>query len=620
MTLMDKNTALKALSLDEGASNEAVEAAYSAKIQILEKRIDAAANDSLKSTFTELHERISQARDLLLDIHTPLAAAQSGHMDIEVDEEHDIHSFIKAQEQSSRRNRLIVMLLLAVVLFIGIGWYTGFIQDMWERYRPLTAEESTSLELTLAMQSDVVERKQGLTAARLILSQQLAQAVAEESEQQPILQETLELADKSVFLNPKREALAEIELKAERQLQERQFFAAEKNYREVQEGLTELQQEYEVVKTVPVSHFAARKVQQEWQELQEEYSLKAPLEAEEADVLFMDAQSKKQQAAYVESADGYDAAKEKFLAAQIAVADEVARMKASLAARREARARARAKRLVWLKTITPKMVDIPAGSFSMGDAKGDEDAQPVHKVTLAAFRLSENEVTKMRFQQFVKYSGYVSEAEKNTDGLGCAVYNTDGSWGWRQGFNWKKASFEQSDRDPVVCVSWNDAQAYVDWLSKEWKERSFKLVSESEWEYAARATGTSKYPMGETLGKNKTVCDGCGSAWDVKRTAPAGSFALNKFKLHAMPGNVWEWTRDCWHDNYKGAPTTNAAWDSGDECGRRVLRGGSWFNKQQYLQSAYRGSNKINYRGNNLGFRIVENDPKPVPEPDPKYL
>ena len=167
-----------------------------------------------------------------------------------------------------------------------------------------------------------------------------------------------------------------------------------------------------------------------------------------------------------------------------------------------------------------------------------------------------------------------------------------------------------------MCVSWNDAQAYVDWLSKEWKERHFTLVSESEWEYAARATGTSKYPMGDSLGSNKTVCDGCGSAWDVKRTAPAGSFALNKFKLHSMPGNVWEWTQDCWHDNYHGAPTTNSAWLVEGDCGRRVLRGGSWFNKQQYLQSAYRGSNKVNYRGNNLGFRISESNPQPVPEAD----
>jgi len=611
---MDKNTALKALSLDEGASNEAIEQAYSAKIQILEKRIDDAANDSLKNTFTELHERISQARDILLDIHVPLEAAQPGHMDIEADEEHDIHSFIKSQEKSAQRSRITVILLLAAALFIGIGWYTGFIQEMWERYRPLTAEESASLELTFAMQSDVGERKQSLTAARLILSQQLVQAEEEQSEQLPVLQETLVLADKSVFMSSKREALVEMELKAEQQIKDRQFFAAEKNYREVQTVLTELQETYEKVQVVPVSHFAARKVKQQWQELQKEYSLTAPAEAVEAEALWSAGEEKKEQEVYAESIDDYDAAKEKFLAAQAAVADEVARLKARLAASREARAAKRAKRLAWLQTITPKMVDIVGGSFFMGDASGDEDAQPVHKVELAAFRLSENEITKMRFQQFVKYSGYVSEAEKNADGLGCAVYNSDGSWGWRQGFNWKKTGFSQSDRDPVVCVSWNDAQAYVDWLSKEWKERRFKLVSESEWEYAARATGTSQYPMGETLGNNKTVCDGCGSIWDVKRTAPAGSFALNKFKLHAMPGNVWEWTRDCWHDNYTGAPKTNAAWDTGDECGRRVLRGGSWFNKQQYLQSAYRGSNKINYRGNNVGFRIAENDPKPVPD------
>ena len=618
---MDKTTALKALSLEEGASLAAVEKAYNAKIHLLEKRIESADNDSLKTTLLDLCERMSQARDVL-SWGTPVAldAAKSGEVDVQADDREDIHSFIKSQEKSAQRKRSLIILLLSVILLAGTAGYTGFFQIMWDRHRPLTAEESASYELTKAMQSEVVERKQSLTAARLILSQQLAQALTEESDQLPVLQETLALADKSVFMSPKREALAEMELKAEQQLHERQFFAAEKNYREVQTGLTELQDTFVEIQRVPVSHYAARKVQQEWKDLQQEYSLNAPTEAQEAEVLFIAAEDKKQQEIYAESTQDYDAAKDKFLAAQMAVADEVASMQASLAARREARARARAKRLAWLKTVTPTMVDIPAGHFSMGDSQGDEDAQPVHKVDLAAFRLSQNEVTKMRFQQFVKYSGYVTEAEKNADGLGCAVYNSDGSWGWREGFNWQNTSFEQSDRDPVVCVSWNDAQAYVDWLSKEWKERSFKLVSESEWEYAARATGTSKYPMGDSLGNNKTVCDGCGSAWDVKRTAPAGSFALNKFNLHAMPGNVWEWTHDCWHDDYKGAPKTNSAWLSGGDCGRRVLRGGSWFNKQQYLQSAYRGSNKTNYRGNNLGFRIVENDPKPVPDPDPEYL
>ena len=437
MARMDKTTALKALSLEEGDSPAAVEKAYNAKIQLLEKRIESADNDSLKATLLDLCERMSQARDVLSwGQPAALQAAKPGDMDIEADDEHDIHRFIKAQEQSSQRQRNLVILLVSVVLLGGAAGYTGYFQAMWDRYRPLTAAESVSFELSKAMQSEVVERKQGLTAARLILSQQLAQAIAEESDQLPVLQETLELADKSVFMSPKREALAKIELKAEQQLQDRQFFEAEKNYREVQTGLIELQDTFAEVQRVPVSHYAARKVQQEWQELQQEYALNAPIEAQQAGVLFTSAESKKQQEIYAESSQDYNAAKDKFLAAQMAVADEVARMQASLAARREARARARAKRLAWLKTITPTMVDIPAGHFSMGDSQGDEDAQPVHKVNIAAFRLSQNEVTKMRFQQFVEYSGYVTEAERNTDGLGCAVYNSDGSWGWRDGFNW----------------------------------------------------------------------------------------------------------------------------------------------------------------------------------------
>ena len=126
----------------------------------------------------------------------------------------------------------------------------------------------------------------------------------------------------------------------------------------------------------------------------------------------------------------------------------------------------------------------------------------------------------------------------------------------------------------MINVSWEDAQSYVTWLSRETGE-SYRLPSESEWEYAARAGTATKYSWGNEIGVNRANCDGCGSRWDNQRTAPVGSFAPNGFGLYDMHGNVWEWVEDCWNGSYAGAPSDGGAWRSGD-CAKRVLRGGSW--------------------------------------------
>ena len=140
---------------------------------------------------------------------------------------------------------------------------------------------------------------------------------------------------------------------------------------------------------------------------------------------------------------------------------------------------------------------------------------------------------------------------------------------------------------PVIDVSWEDAEAYVAWLSRETGE-SYRLPSESEWEYAARAGTTTRYSWGQDIGRNRAHCPGCGSRWDDYRTAPAGSFAANGWGLHDMHGNVHEWVADCWHENYARAPRDGTAWTSGGNCGRRVLRGGSWFYFPVFLRSAHR--------------------------------
>ena len=157
---------------------------------------------------------------------------------------------------------------------------------------------------------------------------------------------------------------------------------------------------------------------------------------------------------------------------------------------------------------------------------------------------------------------------------------------------------------PVIDVSWEDAEAYVAWLSRETGE-SYRLPSESEWEYAARAGTTTRYSWGQDVGRNRANCRDCGSRWDGDQTAPAGSFAANGWGLHDMHGNVWEWVADCWHENYARAPRDGTAWTSGGNCGRRVLRGGSWSNTPVYLRSANRNNLRCRRaQRRQRGFRV----------------
>ena len=203
----------------------------------------------------------------------------------------------------------------------------------------------------------------------------------------------------------------------------------------------------------------------------------------------------------------------------------------------------------------PEMVVVPAGSFMMGspshEAGRDNDEGPAHRVTIAKpFAVGKYEVT------FAEWDACVADG-------GCGGHRP-GDKGWGRG------------RRPAINVNWDDAKAYVRWLSDK-TGKQYRLPSEAEWEYAARAGTTTRYSWGDEVGRNRANCDGCGSLWDNEQTAPAGSFRANVFGLHDVHGNVWEWVEDCWSGNYLGAPADGSAWESGD-CSRRVLRGGSWFN------------------------------------------
>ena len=159
-------------------------------------------------------------------------------------------------------------------------------------------------------------------------------------------------------------------------------------------------------------------------------------------------------------------------------------------------------------------------------------------------------------------------------------------------------------------MSWDDAQTYVKWLSKT-TGKPYRLLSETEYEYAARARAKTRYPWGDDInlnGKAMANCDGCGSQWDGKQTAPVGSFPANGFGLYDMAGNVWAWTEDCFHDDYRKAPANGLPWTSGD-CSHRVARGGAWDKEPFYLPSAsrvwYPNASSSVIRTNDQGFRIA---------------
>jgi formylglycine-generating enzyme required for sulfatase activity len=155
----------------------------------------------------------------------------------------------------------------------------------------------------------------------------------------------------------------------------------------------------------------------------------------------------------------------------------------------------------------------------------------------------------------------------------------------------------------VINVSWDDAQGYVAWLAKK-TGKPYRLLSEAEWEYAARAGTATPYPWGDEPGTNRANFKGAGSQWSGKQTAPVGSFEPNKFGLHDMIGNVWEWVQDCGNESYKGAPADGRAWESGD-CGLRVARGGSWLNLPEGARAAGRYWDPPGLRSILLGFRVA---------------
>ena len=234
--------------------------------------------------------------------------------------------------------------------------------------------------------------------------------------------------------------------------------------------------------------------------------------------------------------------------------------------------------------VCPVMVEVPAGTYLMGssDSEGAPDERPRHGVTIGSpIAVGAYEVT------FAEWDSCVERQR-------CREHHADDR-GWGRG------------RRPVVDVNWEDAREYARWLSEETGER-YRLLSEAEWEYLARAGAQTARHWGPDDSEQCRYANGndesvqCSDGYE--RTAPVGSFEPNALGLYDMIGNVIEWTDDCWNGNYKGAPVDGGAWHSGD-CSRRVLRGGSWSLRPGHLRSAVRAAIPAGERLFSLGFRVA---------------
>ena len=272
----------------------------------------------------------------------------------------------------------------------------------------------------------------------------------------------------------------------------------------------------------------------------------------------------------------------------------------------------------------PEMVVVPAGRFVMGAAPGEEAreglaegfrdrSQPQHAVDIKRFSAGKFEVTRGQYRLFAAATARGSDA--------CFVW-AGARFEQDPAKDWRNPGYAQDDRHPAACVSWDDASAYARWLSQR-TGKPYRLLTEAEWEYAARAgTTTARFwgdadlSCGYANGADLTTAaqvPGAGT-WTVANcndryayTAPVGSYRANSFGLYDMLGNVEEWTQDCWNPNYSGAPTDGSAWAGGD-CSLRAVRGGSWDDAPVGLRAAYRVGSPMVVRVHRRGFRVASSD------------
>jgi len=225
----------------------------------------------------------------------------------------------------------------------------------------------------------------------------------------------------------------------------------------------------------------------------------------------------------------------------------------------------------------PTMIWIPEGEFQMGarDSAAQFDERPQHKVTVQPFAISRTEITIAEYNRFARSAGHRAPKTGDLD----------------------------PDTYPVFFVSWDDAVAYAKWLSIQ-TGKHYRLPSEAEWEYAARASSPTAYPWGRELGSDNAHCFACDTGLDPRNPTKVARFAPNAFGVYDTAGNVDEWVYDCYNKNYEGAPDDGSVFKGGD-CSVRVIRGGAFSSGPKALRSSSRNKFRFDAGNDSIGIRVV---------------
>lgn len=517
----------------------------------------------------------------------------------------------------------VLAIVLSVIIALGLG-FGGLLAAGIVNIDHLTMsrEEVASLRGQISkLQAEIEGYKSQLNDGRQqrgsYIAQQYSQAHRDDWQ---------DLVDTAIFSNPAFSA-------ADGDFQMGLILADEQSYKAAIDALTKARdayanflKEFNAAEATAEARIDAGKAKADWLALKQRYNLSDPKEVEYAEFAENLALEKRQQGLVLGSGDQWRVAAEYWRGTEKATAAEVAQQRERVAAeeaRRQQQRAAEAQRNQRIKDLVGSMVSIPAGSFSMGTNDSESDEYPQHTVRISSFEVGKYEITRGQFRAFIQATNYSPTSVADSKGCMNGESGREEFWEMDTAMHWHNAyvnGLKQSDTHPATCVSYDDAMAYIKWLNEE-TGQYYRLLSEAEYEYLLRAGSYTTYPFGNdvtvacTYGNVKgstefpdglVFTDNIGCDDKYVFTAPVGRFSANKFGVHDLSGNVREWTRDCWNENYHGAPSDGSAWTGSGECGRATIRGGDWSASPSKLRSAYRdwaGHQRVD---STIGFRIAK--------------